>query len=316
MKLRSAIPSTFRRSIKEAFTTNLSTKIFSLACAIALYVFVHGAQDAQRVVAAALVVLLPPASQNKILTTDLPTSVRIVLHGPRSIVENLQSSDLTIQLDLRSGTTGTVALEPHMLRIPGSVTIDAIDPSAINIVWDDVIERRLQLQVAITGAPADGLVVNGTPTASPDSLMARGPGQVVNSLHVARAEAFDISGLAEGIHSQTLAIERPIPRVSYSITHATASVQIIRKLQDRLFSNIPVQVVGLPKATILPSNVDVRVSGTPEAVADLRVEQIVPRVSIDDTDAAKRSASIALPVKLQLENLEVKLIPDSVVVRW
>lgn len=318
MKLPPLSPAAIWRAVKPAFARNIGLKLFSLACAIALYAFVHGAQDAQRIMAVDLVVLLPPASENRTLTTDLPTSIRVSLHGPRSIVGELRSSDLgNMQLDLRSGRSGRIPLEPGMLRVPGGVAIDSIDPSTLDIAWDDVIERPIQVQVPITGAPAEGFVVKGRASALPESLLARGPSQVVDNLQVARVEPFDITGLTDGTHRRTLVIDRPPSRVTYDATHATATLEIVRKLRERVFSKIPVQIVGVGRAIALPSQVDVRVLGAPDYVSDLRAEQIVPRVTIKEPDTgAKKGNSLALPVELELDNVQVTIVPKSVVVKW
>ena len=188
-----------------------------------------------------LMVLLPPDTENRILTTDLPTSVRVSLHGPRSIVGDMKTADLgNLQLDLRSGQSGRIALEPGMLRVPGTVVIDSIDPSSLDISWDDITERPIQIQVPITGSPAEGFVIKGKASSTPDSLLARGPAQVVNNLHVVRLEPFDISGLTDGTHRRTLVLDRTPSRVVYDATHATATVEIVRKLRERVFSKVPV----------------------------------------------------------------------------
>ncbi|MCL2824046.1 MAG: hypothetical protein FWD57_08655 [Polyangiaceae bacterium] len=316
MKLSSLVPSAIWRVVKPALTQNVGLKIFSLACSIALWLFVHGAQEAQRVVAVGLVVLPPPASQNKILTTVLPSSVTVILHGPKSVVEELRASDLAMQLDLRSGISGNVPLLPEMLGVPGRVTVDVIEPSSVNIAWDDEVERRIQIQVPITGAPADGFVMKGRPSVVPDSLVAGGPGQVVASLHVVRTDTFDITGLPEGLHSRMLVVERPLPRVGYDVVHARASVEIVRKVQQRTFSNVPVRVVGISKAVVEPSHIDVNVDGALDHVNNLRVEQIVPRVSVSEAEAAKKSNSIVLPVEIKLDEVHVTLSHKDVVVKW
>lgn len=316
MKLVAPTRATAWRSFKPLITNNIGLKLFSLACAIALYAFVHGAQDAQRIMAVDLVVLLPPASENRTLSTDLPTSIRVSLHGPRSLVADLRASDLgNMQLDLRSGRSGRIPLEPEMLRVPGGVTIDSIDPAALDISWDDVIERDIKVQVPVTGAPAEGFVVKGRAAAAPDSLRARGPSQIVDNLQVARVEAFDLIGLQEGTHRRTLSLDRPPPRVSYDTTHVTATVDIARKMRERLFSKVTVQVVGVGRATVLPTQVDVRVIGPPELVADLRLDQIVPRVTVKDVDITKPNA-VELPVEVGLDNIQSTVQPKTVVVKW
>ena len=311
-------PANLWRLARPTFTENRGLKLFSIACAIAMYVFVHGAQDAQRIMAVDLVVLLPPAAENRTLTTDLPTSIRVSLHGPRSLVADLRPSDLgNMQLDLRSGRSGTIPLEPGMLSVPGGVAIDSIDPQTLDISWDDVAERDITVQIPITGAPSEGFVIKGRPTATPASLRARGPGQVVENLQFVRTESFDISGLKEGIHRRNLTVDRPPPRVNYDLATALATIEIIRKLEERTFSKVRVEVVGQVRATLLPARVDVRVVGPPELVDALRPEQIVPRVNVQDTDAnTKKPASLALPVEIELDNVQVTTIPKTVVVKW
>jgi len=136
----------------------------------------------------------------------------------------------------------------------------------------------------------------------------------VGNLQVARVEPFDISGLSDGTHKRTLVVERPPPRVTYDVTHATATVEIIRKLRERVFSKVHVQIVGVARATALPSQVDVRVLGAPDFVSDLRSEQIVPRVTVREADVNKKTA--ALPIELELDGVQVSFVPKTVVVKW
>jgi hypothetical protein len=318
VKLTALKPANLARAIKPAFTENIGLKLFSLGCALVLYSFVHGSQDAQRIMAVDLVVLLPPASENRTLITELPTSVRVSLHGPRSLVAELRPSDLgNVQLDLRAGHIGRVLLEPGMLSIPGGVKLDSIEPPALDIVWDDVVERDITVQVPITGEPAEGFAVRGRAAPTPTMLRARGPSQVVENLQLARTEAFDVTGLKEGMHRRMLAIDRPAPRVTYDVMNATATIEIARRLLERTFGKVRVQVVGLPRAQALPQRVDVRVVGPPELINALRPEQIVPRVRLQDEELGrKRSNSLLLPVEMDIDNAQVSIIPKDVVVKW
>lgn len=306
------------KSIKPIFMRNRGLKAFSLACAIGLYAFVHGAQDAQRIMSIDLVALLPPASENRTLSTDLPLTVRVSLHGPRSIVGDLRASDLgNMQLDLRSGRSGQVSLEPSMLRVPGGVVVDSIEPSTLNITWDDVVQRNVQIQVPVTGTPAQGYELQGSATSSPSHLTVRGARQAVDNLHIVNLESFDISGLTEGVHKRSLAITRVPSRVAFDIANATAYVTIIRRQEKRLFSKIPVQVIGVPRATVRPSTVDVRLVGDPSHVSELREEQIIPRVTITPEMAKNdKGRTVALPVEFSLDNLQITIVPNRVVVKW
>ena len=306
------------KAIKPALYRNKGLKLFSLVCAITLYAFVHGARDAQRMVSVDLVALLPPASENRTLTSDLPASVRVSLRGSRSLVGDLRASDLgNLQVDLRHGRSGKIPLRPEMLRVPGGVVVDSIEPSSIDIAWDDVIERTVQIQVSVTGVPADGAMLRGRATSEPSQVVARGARQAIEILQMARLEPFDINGLQEGTHQRTLAIERPPSRVAFDVANAVATVQIVRRHSERTFSKLQVQVVGLPKATVIPAQVDVRVTGTPTQVAELRVDQIIPKVTVSEEVAkTQKGTSVSLPVLVDLDNVQVTVVPKSVVLKW
>ena len=146
--------------------------------------------------------------------------------------------------------------------------------------------------------------------------MARGPSQIVDNLQVARVEAFDITGLKDGTHRRTLVIDRAPPRVVYDTMHVTATVEIARKMRERVFSKINVQVIGVGRAKAFPSQVDVRVVGAPEFVTELRADQIVPRVTVKESDSTKKSGSVELPVELGMDDVDVSIVPKTVVVRW
>lgn len=306
------------KTVRPSLRENLGLKLLAFACALVLYGYVHGAQNAQRIMAVDLVVLMPPPTENRALTSDLPTSVRVSLHGPRSLVSDLRSEDLgNLQLDLRSAKPGRIPLEPTMLNIPGGVIVDSIDPPSVDIAWDEITTRDVNVQVFVTGEPLTGLTVNAQPTVEPPTVRATGPKQIVDAMRVARAEPFDVSGVGEGIHSRSLTLDRPPRRVQYDRQSVTATVEISRKLIERVFSKVKVQVVGANRATAMPAMVDVRVNGPPDIVKALRPEQIVPRVTLTDLgpNLAKPS-SVALPVVLELDNVEVSVVPKTVIVKW
>ncbi len=319
MKLGAAVrPKLGLRLLKPIVSQHLGLKLFSLACAFVIYAFVHGTQDAQRNMAVDLVVLLPPDTVHRILVTPLPTSVRVTLHGPRSLLDGLHPEDLgSFQVDLRSGRSGRIPLEPSMLSVPPGTTVSMIDPQALDIVWDDVIERDIAIQVSITGEPTEGFVVKGPPDINPRAVHARGPRQVVDALQLARAESFDVTHLSEGVHQRILAIDRGPPQVTYDTANATVTVEISRKLLERVFRNVPVHVVGAPRAVAIPAHVDVRVVGPPDVVKPLRPEQIVPRIDLKELGAnLAQPNSMALPLTFEIDSAKTYITPSTVIVKW
>lgn len=306
------------KAVRPIFTDNIGLKLFSLLCALIIYAFVHGTQEAQRTVAVDLVVLLPPTTANRALVTPLPTSVRVTVTGPRSLVDGLRPEDLgNFQVDLRTARSGRVQLEASMLQLPPGLSLSTVDPPALEIAWDDVVERDIPLHVPISGEPVGGSMVKGPPVPEPRTVHARGPKQVVEALQSVRTEAFDVSGLTDGTHQRTVAVETSPTRVTYDLPTVSATLEITRRLTEVVFRKVPVHVVGHPRAQAFPAHVDVRVVGPPEVVRELRSEQIVPRIDLKDVTVSLATPnSVALPLRFDIEGCTVSIVPATVVVKW
>jgi YbbR domain-containing protein len=313
-----ASPKLSFKAFKPLFTENIGLKIFSFACAFVIYAFVHSTQEAQRNMAVDLVALLPPEGAHRILVTPLPPTVRVTLHGPRTLLDGLHPEDLgTFQVDLRSGRSGRIPLEASMLGVPAGTTVTLIDPAALDIVWDDLIEREIPLQVSLTGEPADGYLVKGAAEINPRTVHARGARQVLEAMQSVRGEPYDVSGLADGTHQRVLAIDHPPPRVAYDVATTTVTVEVARKLTERMFRAVQVHVVGSPRAVAFPPRVDVRVVGPPDIVKPLRQEQIVPRIDLKEIGAVLSTPnSMAIPVTFDVEGCKTYITPPTVVVKW
>jgi hypothetical protein len=295
-------------------TENLNLKLLSLAFALALYSLVHGSQEAQRSLLISVVALTPPETSNRELVTPIPAQIRVTVRGPRSTLDDLHADDIgSVQLDLRGGNDTRKIFEPSMIPVPPGLKVEQIDPPALDLAWEDRIERDVPVEVGIVGSPAPGFVVKGVPSADPSGVRARGPRSEVMVLQHARADAFDTTGLTAGKYTRELAIERPPGRVGYDVPIVSATVEIGREVAERPFTKVPVAVLGHPGAKSQPVEVDARFTCPPEVVRALRPEQIVPRVQVTSTS---EHGSEALPVQLAIDQCEVHLTPPSVIVRW
>jgi hypothetical protein len=96
------------------------------------------------------------------------------------------------------------------------------------------------------------------------------------------------------------------------------TVSIGRQLVQRKFARRAVTVIGPPRAKTEPKSVDVSVTGPPEVINGLRDEMIVPRVdaSAGYDPKEQRHASIVLPVRVDLTNVEIEIQPPTVSVAW
>jgi hypothetical protein len=310
-----------RGTIRGALFDNLGLKVVSLLCALGFYAFIHGAETAERAIRVSVVSIMPSESANRELMTQLPTEVSVTLRGPRTKLDDLRSDDLgTIQLDLRTGRETRVDLDASMIHVPPSLTVEQIYPTSIDLRWDDVVSRSIGIQIARTGEPAPGFVVKGTPTVEPQAIVARGPRSVVDVIQSARAAPFDATGLGEGTFRRALALDKPPPLVGFDVESVVATVEIARELSTRRFERMKVEVVGLPRATTVPTAVNVIVTGTSEQIGKLAADLVLPRVEPKLVDATK-PGSAYLDVLVDVPSRDgppprVEVEPPKVLVKW
>jgi YbbR domain-containing protein len=295
-------------------TENLNLKLLSLAFALVLYGWVHGSQEAQRSLLLGVIALTPPENSTRELVTPIPAQIRVTLRGAKSTLDELHADDIgSVQIDLRSGSVTRLTIVPSMIPVPPGLTVEQIDPPAVDLTWEDRIQRDVPVEVGIVGTPASGFVVKGTPTSEPATVRARGPKSEVMVVQRARADAFDVTGLTAGKYTRQLAIERAPGRLAYDVPSVAATVEIAREESERLFTRVPIALLGHAGGKAQPPEVDVRLSCPPEVVRALRPEQIVPRVQVaSSTDHGTE----ALPVTLSIDQCGVHMTPPNVIVRW
>jgi hypothetical protein len=300
-------------TLRSAAAENLSLKLFAFAFSLVLYSWVHGSQEAQRSLNLNVDTAMPD-KPSRVLTTPIPPTIRVTVRGPKSTLDSLRTEDVpSVLLDIRKGTESRVTIDPSMIPAPPGLKVEQIDPAAIDLVWEDVVARDIPVEVGVVSAPAPGYVLKAGPKAEPTVARARGPKSEVMVIQRVRAEAFDLAGLTEGTYTRQLAIDRPRGRVVYDAQSVTATVEVGREVAERLFSRVPLEVIGRAGARAHPPDVDVRVTCPPEVVRALRAEQIVPRAQV--TSAAEHGSD-ALSVVLSVDQCDVRVIPSNVVVRW
>lgn len=309
--------------MRESFTENLGLKALALFFALGLFAFLHGQEEVQqRTVPVAIVMRLPQGGSQRELMTPIPASIHVTLQGSaRAIDSLLQAGVPPVEIDLRDGQRESIVFDETMFTLPPDTKITIIDPSSIELEWEDVATRQIPIQAAITGQPAEGYVVKGEPEVDPKQMTVIGPVSAIEVMQFARLQAFDVSGLSEGVHKRRLGIDAAPPRVRYlGPQAATVAVSIARRVSEVRFENRAVEVVGVAGGLATPRTVDVVVVGPPEIVRALRPDQIVPVADLTKVDKLDlkelKHGSASVKVSLPLNHAEAELQPPSVNVKW
>jgi YbbR domain-containing protein len=306
----------FVNALREAFTANLGLKAVAFIAALVLVAYQRSQEDERtRTVPFSVDVQLPETSKRRELMTAIPPSIRVTVQGSLSALDELSNSSNNLELDLRKGNVDRVQFAPEGFRLPPGTRIKTIEPTGLDLEWQNIIEREVPVQTSVTGAVAEGHEVEAT-SVLPETVILVGPERLVNVTQSVRVAPFDLNGLASGRYERQLALDPPPDRTNYlDQTSVSVQVAVRRRLVIANFPKVPVEVVGTTSAFVTPQHVDVTVRGTPEIIAALHIELIVPRVDVSDQDTSKHG-SVALPVVVDLSQAEAVIQPPSVKVTW
>lgn len=298
---------------------NFWLKLISIVFALGFYGFIHSAQNAQRTVPVKLVVEKPSETVPRRLMSDIPPSVDVTLVGPLQQLEALRPDDLAITLNLQEAQNiPELKLTPDMIPdLPPRVTVDRMYPSRLEVLFEDIVERMVPVQVARTGTPAKGMEVVGETIVEPEEIKATGIRSEVMTMQYARAAAFDVSGLGEGLHERQLKLDEPPDNVVYDATSVTATVQIALKLASKEFDKIPIEVAGIQKAKTKPTHIRVELTGPPERIEKLSQDDVVAVVHpVPPGTEIPQSGSVETNILIDLPDLQINQSHTKALVIW
>jgi YbbR domain-containing protein len=305
----------------EGIFNNLAVKSLALLFSLLFFAYVHGQEDVREKTIAVPLVSLPPADGTRELMTALPPNIHITLRGPSRALSRLVQEGLSpVEVDLRSQRVNKISFPPSVFGLPHEIAVVAVEPSELQLAWEQIITRVVPLRATVSGEPARGSEVFGLARFEPAQVTVRGPMSKVEVLQHATVTPFDISALGPGKYTRRLALTPLVPPSRYLGSEtATVTVEVRRRERERSFSNLAVQVVGPGHASLLPRYVDVKVTGPPELLESLNPAQLVPQADLTELGKwTPQSAhgSAVVPVRVPLDGAVVSAQPPTIIVKW
>ena len=299
-------------------SNNFWLKLISLVTALGFYAFIHSAKPLSQKFEVRVAYEEPETSTRKGLSSDIPKTVLIDVVGPAQAVQQIDEDDLYIRLNLSGGQDDDLTLTKDMIsELPPRVKVKKFSPPLLEIRFEDVIDRAIKVQVTRTGEPASDMEVSGNITVQPEVVTATGIKSLVDTIQFARTEAFDVTGLGQGVTTRMLKLDPAPQGVDYDQASITARVDIKRKLATKQFLQIPVEVVGLPRAKTKPRQVSIQVTGSEDVVSKIVKEMIVPQV-----DPSKAEVDLGQPgsanfsVVVDIPDVQIEVRPTKFLVKW
>ena len=177
---------------------NLGLKLLSIALALLLWSFVHGAKIVDRELSVPIRYVRLP--EDVLLVDEAPRQMRVLVSGP--------AQELALRLRFMRGSEARIDLsrvELPYTRIVPSVSDVAVPPTArltvVRIVEPTLltlhlerrVERTVPVRAVLLGEPAAGYELHGTPRVVPGSVRCSGPASVMQNLDEVRTQPVDLS---------------------------------------------------------------------------------------------------------------------------
>jgi YbbR domain-containing protein len=305
------------KRLNQRIVGNGRLKLFSIAFACGLWLFVNYAErDAEKTLVVPVEFQNLPAQLMINGTRDEYVDLR--LRGPRSLLSQLNSKKL--RLDLREVRPGMASfrITADMLNLPRGVRLIRISPAQVNLSIAQIITRTLPVRLELLGKPPRGYFVKETEL-NPEKIDVTGPAPEVEKIHVVVTDAVDLSTLTQPV-TRDVTLRGPEGSfISYSKDRVHVRLGITEVITTQEFRNLPIAVKNaVAPMVVRPDRIAVTVRGPQLLVESLVLNE--EHISADATGQGDGSitvpVAVALPPGVELvsqdpEKVELQLVEDN-----
>ncbi len=295
--MSSAIASV-RRFLKQAVTERLGLKLIAFVITVLLLTLVRFPEESERFFDVEVVPLMPEPVSGLVMTSGFPTTVRVRLAGPSSVIDSLSPREIPpIEVDLRSRRIGSShfyfndeefeeSMRSRSKKMRFIRVIRTI-PESVQIRMEQLVSRELPVHVNTAGKLADGTELFGQPKVRPAEVFVVGPASAMRDLKVVETDDVVLEGLGVGEHVQVVSA---IPLMGVSVRGGQdleVSVRVRYIPGERVIKRLPITVTGTSLHwETTPPVVTVTLSGPQIFLENLEKEKLKPTVTIDEEKAA------------------------------
>ncbi len=135
--------------------------------------------------------------------------VQVQLSGSEGLIQTVRPEHLKVRIDLGDAEVGnnTIVLRPENVPLPPGVRLNRIDPPALEIRMDVLVERQLPVQVHWVGQMAETLVLESA-RLEPSRILVSGGSLAIDTISTIYTEPVPLDAL---LKSGTLTVRPVIP---------------------------------------------------------------------------------------------------------
>ncbi len=179
-------------------TENWMMKLLSLVFALVLWFFVMGEQDLEK--GFAIPVELSNLPEGLIVSNEVPSLLDVRISGPRSVLMNLDSGELAIDIDLDGLSTGVTSYKrlEERFNLSRNLKVTRTSPSIIEVRLERVRAKRVPVKVIVGDDPPDGFKIVAV-TAKPSHVTVSGAGSELKLVNEVLTDPVQIPEVSEDI---------------------------------------------------------------------------------------------------------------------
>lgn len=196
--------------MKNKITHNLLLKIMSVVFAFVLWLVVVNINDPDTVKTVRSVEItilneqaITGQGQGQVYTIKENRTATIVVKGPRSVVDNLDKSEIKATADF-SEVSSVGAVPINIVSLPDGVSLQSKVTENMKISIEPLLTERFQVEIETIGTPADGYVVGGTEV-SPNVVNIKAPQSVMEQIQRAVVRV-DVDGMSTDVSGKSLSL--------------------------------------------------------------------------------------------------------------
>lgn len=215
------------------------------------------------------------------VSNDIPENVDITLRGKGwGILKLLAAKNLSVNIDISSyKNDAKIDLAqnlPDLLNLPPELSVIGINPSYIDVSFDNIVTRMVKVKNNTGITLMDGYTMIGGPRLNPDSVSVTGANSFVSKLKFVNTETVIFRDINAGITKQVrlldslgnnLKIDPKVITVSYRVELSA----------EKTFEDINVEIYGVPQdkeVLIIPPKISISLRGGVEVLSKLNPADI------------------------------------------
>ncbi|MBI4368450.1 MAG: hypothetical protein HY588_03565 [Candidatus Omnitrophica bacterium] len=283
-------------------TDNWGLKLVSLLLAVGFWFYVVGEESVEITKTVPLEVLAPHEKLSVVKTST--SYLEVTFQSPRHLFSVLSSGSISVRHQIQGvqkpgDYSFNVSAGDFSLPAP-EIRIVKIFPSFVTVTLDEVIVKKLPIQVDFVGEPAFGYRVDQeTVELDPNAALVEGPKAILEKLDHVKTESLQLVGRVRSFR-RTVRIHQ-VPE-THVVGEGITEVQIPIKAEyaEREVSDIHVKPLGIPSrdhyAQLVTDQVSVVLKG-PRALLDkLAAQDLLAYAEVEGL----KEGTYETPVKLIL----------------